>query len=213
MKGHAKAPNGHFAEGLILYGNLESGAIASQGFILEPPDLQHASVNLKNEFQDKLRIFLATLGPKQRAQLQWTCNSDYHAELVRYHQQTAKASDEYVRAIRQERFSRYWQRMLDRTLRREQLVLFVSQEIESYSGAAQTKNGLVDYYRQTLGQLRSGFDEMSLVLTTIFGAGTVIRLMSDMEHFTYYKRFLNPSLADQIDTKFTTLFQPDLSIQ
>ena len=151
MKGHAKAPNGHFAEGLILYGNLETGAIASQGFILEPPDLQHASINLKNEFQDKLRIFLATLGPKQRAQLQWTCNSDYQSELIRYHQQTAKATDDYVRTIRQERFSRYWRRMLDRTLRREQLILFVSQEIDTYSGTIQTKSGLLDYYRKTLG--------------------------------------------------------------
>jgi len=213
MKGHAKAPNGHFAEGLILYGNLETGAIASQGFILEPPDLQHASASLKNEFQDKLRIFLATLGPKQRAQLQWTCNSDYQAELIRYHQQTAKATDEYVRTIRQERFSRYWRRMLDRTLRREQLVLFVSQEIETYSGAFQTDNGLLDYYDKTVAQLRAGFDEMSLVLTTIFGAGTVIRPMSDLEHFAYYKRFLNPSLADQIDTKFAELYQPKLSIQ
>jgi len=49
--------------------------------------------------------------------------------------------------------------------------------------------------------------------TTIFGAGTVVRLMSDLDHFTYYKRFLNPSLADQIDTNFKTLFQPELSIQ
>ena len=39
MKRHDKAPNGHFAEGLILYGNLETGAMASQGFLIEPPDL------------------------------------------------------------------------------------------------------------------------------------------------------------------------------
>ena len=32
MKRHDKAPNGYFAEGLILYGNLETGAMASQGF-------------------------------------------------------------------------------------------------------------------------------------------------------------------------------------
>ena len=35
MKRHDKAPNGHFAEGLILYGNLETGAMASQGFLLD----------------------------------------------------------------------------------------------------------------------------------------------------------------------------------
>jgi hypothetical protein len=55
MKRHAQAPNGHFAEGLILYGNLEMGAMASKGFIMEPPDLHNAAVGLLNEFQDKVR--------------------------------------------------------------------------------------------------------------------------------------------------------------
>jgi hypothetical protein len=213
MKRHDKAPNGHFAEGLILYGNLELGATAAQGFILEPPDLQSASVALRNEFQDKLRIFLATLGPKQRVQLQWTCNSDYQKELIRYHQQTGQAKDEYVRTIRQERFSRYWQRMMDRTLRREQLVLFISQDIEFSSSLVQSKVGLLDYYYKTLHQLRSHFDELGVSLTTIFGAGTTARAMSDLEHFSYYKRFLNPSLADRLEINFESLFQPELSIQ
>jgi type IV secretion system protein TrbE len=213
MKRHDKAPNGHFAEGMILYGNLELGATAAQGFILEPPDLQSASVALRNEFQDKLRIFLATLGPNQRAQLQWTCNSDYRKELIRYHQQTALATDEYVRTVRQERFSRYWQRMTERTLRREQLVLFISQDIESSSGLVQSKVGLLDYYYKTLHQLRSNFDELGTSLTTIFGAGTTVRPMSDLEHFSYYKRFLNPSLADRLEIDFGNLYQPELSIQ
>ncbi|HUB68135.1 MAG TPA: hypothetical protein VL981_11685 [Candidatus Methylacidiphilales bacterium] len=213
MKQHDKAPNGHFAEGLILYGNLETGASASQGFILEPPDLQSASVALTNEFQDKLRIFLATLGPKQRAQLQWTCNSDYQKELIRYHQQTGQATDDYVRSIRQERFARYWQRMLDRTLRREQLVLFISQDIDTSSRVLQTREALLDYYTKTLRQLRSGFDDLSSTLTTIFGAGTTVRAMSDLEHFSYYKRFLNPSLADRLEVDFESLFQSELSIQ
>src|SRR5277367_5514455 len=69
MKRHDKAPNGHFAEGLILYGNLETGAMASQGFLLEPPDLQHASIGLQNDYQDKLRIFLSTLGDCTREAL------------------------------------------------------------------------------------------------------------------------------------------------
>jgi hypothetical protein len=213
MKRHDKAPNGHFAEGLILYGNLETGAIASQGFLLEPPDLQHASIGVQNDFQDKLRIFLATLGPKQRGQLQWTCNSDYRKELVRYHQQTAQVADEYVRITREERFARYWQRMVDRTLRREQLVLFISQDIETEAHLIQSKVGLLDYYYKTLRQLRIHFDELGTTLTTIFGAGTTVRPMADLEHFAYYKRFLNPSLADQVEIDFSSLYDEELSLQ
>ena len=213
MKRHDKAPNGHFAEGMILYGNLETGAMASQGYLLEPPDLQHASISVQNDFQDKLRIFLASLGPNQRAQLQWTCNSDYRKELIHYHEQTGKVADEYVRAHREERFSRYWQRMVNRTLRREQFVLFISQDIETSARLGQGKVGLLDYYCKTRNQLRSTFDELGISLTTIFGAGTTVRPMTDLEHFTYYKRFLNPSLADQLAVDFPSLYTDDYSIQ
>jgi len=210
MKRHDKSPNGHFAGGLILYGNLESASMASQGYLIEPPDLQHASISLKNDFQDKLRIFLATLGPNQRAQLQWTCNSDYRKELTRYHQQTGKVTDEYVRKVRYERYSRYWQRMENRTLRREQLVLFISQDIET---AAPLIPGRDNYYDKTYRQLRSTFDELGTTLTTIFGAGTIVCPMSDMEHFAYYKRFLNPNLIDVPIVDFASLSREDLTIQ
>ena len=213
MKRHDKAPNGHFAEGMILYGNLETGTMASQGYLLEPPALQHASIGVQNDFQNKLRIFLATLGPNQRAQLQWTCNSDYREELVRYHQQTGLVTDEYVRRVRYERYARYWQRMENRTLRREQLVLFISQDIETSARLVQGKVGLLDYYYKTRNQLRSSFDELGTSLATIFGAGTTVRAMSDLEHFAYYKRFLNPTLADQPVVDFPSFCTEELSIQ
>jgi hypothetical protein len=213
MKRHDKAPNGHFAEGLILYGNLETGSMASKGFILEPPDLHNASVTLLNEFQDKIRIFLATLGPNQRAQFQWTCNSDYKKELVRYHDETARATNDAIKRIRNERFSRYWQRMLHRTLRREQLVLFISQDIETYSGSLKTRAGLRDYYGKTLKQLKNDFHETANTLTTIFGNGTTLEPMNDFDHVGYYSLFLNPTLADRIELDFENLFHPDLTIQ
>jgi hypothetical protein len=213
MKRHDKAPNGYFAEGLILYGNLETGSMASKGFIVEPPDLHNASISLLNEFQDKIRIFLATLNAKQRAQIQWTCNSDYKKELTRYHQETARAGDPYVKRVRNERFSRYWQRMLNRTLRREQLILFISQDIDSYSGALQTRNGLYAYYEKTLKQLKNDFDELGTTLATVFGNGTTLRPMSDRDHFTYYKSFLNPTLADRSEFDFAGHFQPELTLQ
>ena len=72
---------------------------------------------------------------------------------------------------------------------------------------------MLDYYYKTLHQLRSNFDELGTTLTTVFGAGTTARPMSDLEHFSYYKRFLNPSLADRIEIDFGNLFQSELSIQ
>ncbi len=213
MKRHDKSPNGHFAEGLILYGNLESGGLASKGFVLEPPDLHNASVALLNEFQDKIRTFLATIGPNQRAQLQWTCNSDYKKELVHYREETAKGNHDYIKRVRNERFSRYWQRMVHRTLRREKLVLFISQDVESYSGSLKTRAALLDYYEKALKQLKNDFAEIGATLTTIFGNGTTVEPMTDLEHFSYYNLFLNPTLADRLELDFGKLYHPDLTIQ
>ena len=213
MKRHDKAPNGHFADGLILYGNLETGSLASKGFILEPPDLHNASVALLNEFQEKIRIFLATLGPNQRAQLQWTCNSDYKKELIHYRDETAKADNNYIKRVRNERLSRYWQRMVHRTLRREHLVLFISQEIETYSGSFKLHAGLLDYYEKTRNQVKNDFEELGTTLGTIFGNGTTVEPMTDLQHFSYYNLFLNPTLADSPDVNFAELYDPDRTIQ
>lgn len=210
---HDKAPNGHFAEDLILYGNLETGAIASKGFILEPPDLHDASASLLNEFQEKERIFLGMLGASQRAQIQWTCNSDYRSELTRYQRKTQKAIDPVVKRIRNERFSRYWEKMIHRNLRREQLVVFLSQDVTTYSGNWKTKNGLVDYYDHTLRQLKNDFNELGTTLQTIFGNGTTIRPMTNLDHFAYTKRFLNPRMATAVNGDFEKQFLPDLTIQ
>ncbi len=213
MKRHDKAPNGHFANDLILYGNLEAGATASKGFILEPPDLHNVSFSALNEFQDKTCVFLATLGERHRAQIQWTCNSDYKKELARYHDETARTTDPQVRRVRNERFTRYWQRMLNRTLRRERLVLFVSQDVDTYSGTLKSRSGLQEYYRKTLAQLKTDFDELGGTLGTIFGSGTTLRPMTDLDHFAYYSLFLSPKLADRLEVRFDTLFQPELTIQ
>ncbi|MDF9828517.1 hypothetical protein M2447_002640, partial [Ereboglobus sp. PH5-10] len=55
------APNGYFAEGLLIYGTLEKGGIASKGFLLQPPDLRGGSVAQLNAYQDKIRSLLAAL--------------------------------------------------------------------------------------------------------------------------------------------------------
>ena len=44
------APNGHFAEGLILFGSLEKGGTAAKGYVLQPPDLRGGSVAHLNSY-------------------------------------------------------------------------------------------------------------------------------------------------------------------
>ncbi len=208
------APNGFFAEGLMIFGPPGKGGVASKGYVLQPPDLRGGSIAYLNAYQEKIRGLLANLGDGMRAQFQWTCNCDYRQELTRYFRETEKVTHPHLRRVRTERFQRYWDRMHRRDLRREQLVMFISTEIAAlHSGKALTREALHTYYEKLLAQLRGQFDELTGTLRTIFGSDTTVTPMDDLAHFTYCSKFLNPSLADRFDLDFAGQFNPALSIQ
>lgn len=207
------APNGFFAEGMMIFGPLEKGGVAAKGFVLQPPDLRGGSVAHLNAYQDKVRALLALLGEGMHAQFQWTGNSDYLDALTRFYRETESVSHPRIKAARLRRFRRYWRRMQRRELRREQLVLFISTPIAAPSGVRLTRTAVQHCYEKVLAQLRAQFDEITDTLRTIFGADTPIAPMDDLAHFTYYAKFLNPSFADRFDLDFPGQFNPQLSIQ
>jgi hypothetical protein len=195
MKPHAHAPNGVFAENLLLYGSLERGAIASRGFWIEPPDLRGASHERKNAFQEKIRALLALVTPGRRLQVQWHPDWDYSAELRHYQQQTEGIAQIEVRRARNERTTRYWQRMQARQLRRERLAVFLSIEVTDYSGNLATRTSLRVHYDRLLCQLQAQFEEFATTLRAIFGTETAVRPMDDRSHSAFLTSFLNPALA------------------
>ena len=207
------APNGFFAEGLMIFGSLEKGGLASKGYELQPPDLRGGSITQLNAYQDKIRSLLANLGEGLRAQFQWTCNCDYRQELTRYFRETEKVTHPHLKQVRTERFQRYWARMHRRELRREQLVLFVSVPITALPGKAQSLLSLEAYYGKVLGQLRGQFEELTNTLRTIFGSDTTVAPMDDLGHYTYCSKFLNPSIAERFDVDPAGQFNPAQSIQ
>lgn len=210
MRPHDQAPNGVFAEDLLLYGSLERGAIAARGFWLEPADLRGAGNERRNAFQDQVRALLALVTPGRRLQVQWSCDADYRKELLRYHEETQRCGHPAVRRVRNERFGRYWRRMHARELRRERLAIFLSIEITRYSGNLASRGSLLDRYRGLLRQLQAQFEEFAGAVRTIFGPDTPVRPMGDADHCACLHRFLNPGLA-QRDTAAPC--DPGLTIQ
>ncbi len=114
-----QAPNGFFARDLMIFGSLDKGGIVAKGFTFEVPDFQNADDAELNRFHDQISLTLATLGPSQRLQVQWYCDSDYREELLRYREETARSANPWTRRCRNERFLRYWNAMKERKLRRE----------------------------------------------------------------------------------------------
>jgi hypothetical protein len=120
-RSHDRAPDGRLVDDMLVFGSPDRGGVVAKGFWLEPPDLRGASIARLNAFQEQVRGLLALIAPGRRLQLQWSCDADYRAELLRYHAATQGVGDPLVRRTRNERFMRYWQRMQSRELRRERL--------------------------------------------------------------------------------------------
>jgi type IV secretion system protein TrbE len=205
------APNGYFLNDLIVFHGLGKGCQVSKGFLIEPPDLSAAAPEHLNAFQDQIALVLACLHEKLRLQVQWFCDSDYRAELLRYHQQTERAENVWTRRTRNERFTRYWTAMQERRLRRQRLVLYFSRRIDTPAPAGGTRSGLRKHYEVVLQQLGSEFEQLRETLGQIFH-GSRIEAMSDADHYRHTSRFLNPSLAERFDFDPLDTFVPELSI-
>ena len=213
MKPHDKAPNGMFCDGLILYGLPERGAIAAKGFRIEPADRRGASVARLNAFQEQVRALLALVPAGRRLQVQWGCDADYATELKRYHAATQTVDDPWVRRVRNERFTRYWDRMRRRTLRRERLALFLSIEITRYSGNVRTAGGLRARYGALVAELQAQFEEFAATLRTVFHGEATVRPMDDHEHHGMVRDFLNPGLALRQEETTDRGFDPSMTLQ
>ncbi|MGH8017557.1 MAG: hypothetical protein ACREIA_04595 [Opitutaceae bacterium] len=207
------APNGHFADDLILFGALEEGSRVAKGYVLRMHDQRGASVAQLNAYQDKVRSALALFNDGMSGQLQWSCSSDYGADIMTFDRETDGIAHPHVKRVRRRMARRAWERMSRRELRREDVVLFISTKVASPVGKFKASSKSEIYYKAMLGQLRSQFDEWTGTLQAIFGADTTVTPLSHLAHFTYFSKFLNPSLAERFDADFSAQFNPALTIQ
>jgi hypothetical protein len=209
-----RAPNGFFVRDLIVFNHLRLGGYVAKGFIFEAPDLTNSPASDLNDFQDQLCLLLASLHENQRLQVQYFCDSDYRAELMRYQQETERFTNVWTKRSRNERFTRYWKAMSERKLRRQRVIFYVSRSLENVPKAFQSAASRRDYYATLIDQLQTEYDHVHQLLLEIFGSnGARILPMSDVDHFRHFKRFLNPSLCDRFDYDPADGFVPELTIQ
>ena len=208
-----RAPNGYFVRDLVVFNHLRRGGYVAKGFVFEAPDLTNSPVADLNTFQDHLCLLLASLNENQRLQVQYFCDSDYKGELLRYQQETEQFTNVWTKRARNERFTRYWQSMSERKLRRQRVILYVSRALENVPKSFQSAKARREYYSTLLDQLESEFEHVHRLLLEIFGStGARVLPMSDLDHFRHIKRFLNPSLNDRFDFDPTDGFAPELTI-
>jgi hypothetical protein len=208
------SPNGYFVRDLIIFNHLRRGGYVAKGFILDAPDLVNSPIADLNDFQDQICLLLASLQENQRLQVQYFCDSDYKEELLRYQRETDNFTNAWTKRVRNERFCRYWQAMMERKLRRQRVIVYVTRAFENQPKLAQSTQVRRDYYETLLDQLTNEFEHTHRLLLEIFSSSAMrVTPMTDADHFRHYTRFLNPSFNDRFDFDPVAGFEPELSIQ
>jgi hypothetical protein len=208
------SPNGYFVRDLIVFNHLRRGGYVAKGFILDAPDLANSPIADLNDFQDQICLLLASLQENQRLQVQYFCDSDYKEELLRYQRETENFTNAWTKRVRNERFCRYWQAMMDRKLRRQRVIIYITRALDNQPNLAQSGKARRDYYETLLDQLTSEFEHTHRVLLEVFSSSAMrVTPMTDADHFRHYTRFLNPSFNDRMDFDPMEGFEPELSIQ
>lgn len=204
--------DGYLGENVIVFEGLRRGGYISRGFEVTAPDLENADPVHHNTLEADLVALLTVLKPKQRLQVQWTVNSDYRTELLRYRDETSRlATNEWTKRQRNERFVRYWRMMDEGLLRREKLRLYVTTPVDADAVGA-TRGRLST--RALLSAYQEEFNQIGQFLQALFGGGGGrVRPMTDADHFLHYLEFLNPSLPEQRITDPLEFYDPQRSLQ
>ncbi len=190
------APNGWISHDLVIWNDLDRRGFITKGFALEVPDLRHGSEHALDGFYTSVRQFLHTLDESTRAQIRWSVDSDYRADLLAYKTVTDERCepDSWAAITRNERFNRYWHAMQSGQLRREKLVLFLSKRIATSPPAGANAALLDEHYRRVLAQYEETFAQHGRVIASLFEPhGCRVTALSSADLFRTYAAFFNPS--------------------
>ena len=189
-----KLPDGWFLFGSLFWGeSLSKQTVLSKGFYLDLPDVSSGSVNSLHRLQDQIRGMLgAVLSEGWAMQVQWSVDSDYRSVLEDYHARTERSEmSNFARYYRRFTCAALMDRMMQGTLRRERLAIFVSKKCSSGpKGLSGNREAIENVIRANVRTL----EEKIGTLSTIFGDAKLVG-MDDQEHYFFMRRFWNPSMA------------------
>lgn len=187
---------------MIIFGGPHRGGFASKGFTLDLPSLSNASPVYLNQLEIELRSMLRWPGAETRLQFSWSTDADFRDPLLEFHDRTeAGVTDEWSRSMRNERFIRYYGRMVEGRLRRDRLRVFITRGFDSKRTPKEAE------IRQRLSEAAQGFEMFASVMDGFAkNLGGVARALDQSELAEDFFRFLNPLQGGAIS------FDPERSI-
>lgn len=204
-------PNGHFIRDFLVWGSFRKRPTIAKGFAIHPPDLRGSGEGAAQRAHENLVKYLQSLPLHVHAQWQWRCNSDYDKAIGAYEKATDGCRNPKERQVR-EATSRYYRRLAkERKLRREHLVLFLSQAMESAPPLLSSRQGVQAYYQSILTQFESSYRQLGNELSAALGADVTVEPMTRADNELYTFLFLNPT-ANEWQTDLSGVFDVRHSI-
>ncbi|HWA09505.1 MAG TPA: hypothetical protein VG838_08660 [Opitutaceae bacterium] len=204
-------PNGHFIRDFLVWGTFRKRSTIAKGFVIYPPDLRGAGEGAAVRAHESLVKYLQSISLHVRLQWQWRCNCDYHKALDDYEKVTEGCRNPKEKQVRGAT-ARYYRRLLkERKLRREHLVVFISQTVEAAPPLLSSRQGIRAYYRSILSQFESNYEQLANELSAALGADVAIEPMTRRDNRLYTFLFLNPT-ANEWQTDLSGIFDDRLSV-
>jgi len=206
--------DGFIDNGVIFWNEPDSRGWAAGGVEIEAPSIQHAGASELNELHKRLEQMLSTIKRPDRMQILWTVNTDFSEPLERYSRETEKlAVNEWSKFNREERYSRYFRRMQERTLRRERLRIFFSTPVKADPPAsAITEESFESHYRNLVSLYINYFGTLANALQASLGENFIVSRLDRMELVKVLDEFINPSHKDLLEYDPFTKYDMDKSI-
>jgi len=204
-------PNGYFAGDFIVYGRLEAGGSVSRGFRIYPPDTKNSSEATLAEIHANLVRYLQALPDNAAVQWKWRKDSDYNQALDYYDSESAKATVPAIREVRDQTSAYFRGLMAKKELRREHLEIYPCLKVPKSGPLLTSKTALADFYRTTLAQFATLFEQIQSELIACLGGEIVVTAMSREDHFLRTFLFYNPDFTGNF-AELRDYFDPGASI-
>jgi type IV secretory pathway VirB4 component len=193
-------PVAQAAGGLLVFGDVDNSGYVSQGYKLQVPNMQSQSNGEKNSFADHVRRFLVSYEADTHLQFIFRRDSNYMSEIRAYDNDTRNlATNEWTRMVRNERTLRYLEGIKNRTLNRNHLYLFISKKFNKNPPRLAGKARLEIFNRQILEEHARLFKEGANFAASSLGDYGRLVEMADLDYFALYRRWYNPSLAQEAE--------------
>lgn len=181
---------GHTINNLLIFGDLNNGAVA-KGYKIQLPFLGNSHDKDLNEWHDKLRCLLKNLSEEEMLHIYWKKDSDYHEALENYGKKT-KSSVGFEKNYRERRENYFKSKLEKNQLQRSETYVYISKKLNNNRKFFSRRKHLEREYSTILEQNNQSLSLWKTKLQNSFGQWTHIQEQKDDDNYWLLRQIFDP---------------------